>query len=169
MFTENEILNVVLKASVLTTITMLWVVLLVRINGLRSFSKMTNFDFVMTVGIGSLLASSSQSQTWMAFVQGLLAMAMLFVVQYFAAKLRKHSDTAENIIQNQPRILVRDGIILEDALRETRVSRSDLLAKLREANVLHFTEVRAVILETTGDISVLHGDSISPEILGGIN
>ena len=169
MFTENELLDVVLKASVLTTITMLWIVLLVRINGLRSFSKMTNFDFVMTVGIGSLLASSSQSQTWLTFVQGLLAMAMLFVVQYCAARIRKASDKAESIMQNQPVMLMRDGVILEDALRETRVSRNDLLAKLREANVLHFSDVRAVILETTGDISVLHGDSISPKMLEGLN
>jgi len=32
-------------------------------------------------------------------------------------------------------------------------------AKLREANVFNYHEVEAVVLETTGDVSVLHGGS----------
>ncbi|MDO6471263.1 YetF domain-containing protein [Maribacter sp. 1_MG-2023] len=32
------------------------------------------------------------------------------------------------------------------------------MAKLREANVLQLSQVKAVIFETTGDISVLHSD-----------
>ena len=45
------------------------------------------------------------------------------------------------------------------------MTRSDVLAKLREANVLAMTDVRAVVLETTGDISVLHGDAQVDDIL----
>ena len=37
------------------------------------------------------------------------------------------------------------------------MTRADLLAKLREANVLSFHQVHAVVMETTGDVSVLHG------------
>ena len=67
-------------------------------------------------------------------------------------------------MQNAPVFLMRDGEFLEDALRATRVAKSDLVAKLREANVLDLKQVRAVVLETTGDVSVLHGDVLD-EIL----
>jgi uncharacterized membrane protein YcaP (DUF421 family) len=70
-------------------------------------------------------------------------------------------------MQNTPVILMRNGKIIDDALKETRVARSDLLAKLREANVLNLDEVRAVVLETTGDISVLHGEHCSEALLEG--
>lgn len=167
MFTSEPILDIFLRGLLLTTLAMFWVVVLVRINGLRSFSKMTNFDFVMTVAIGSLLAGASQSTSWSAFAQTVLAMAALFVVQYATARMRKASDTFEKLMQNKPIVLMRDGKILPEALAETRVAEDDLIAKLREANVLDFSEVRAVILETTGDISVLHGNKCSESLLQG--
>ena len=46
--------------------------------------------------------------------------------------------------------------ILEDNLAAARVEKTQLIAKLREANVIKFDQIRAVVLESTGDISVLH-------------
>lgn len=167
MFTAEPMLDVLLRGLVLTALAMVWVVVLVRVNGLRSFSKMTNFDFVMTVAVGSLLAGASQSTNWTAFAQTLSAMAALFLVQYLAARLRKASSTFASLMQNRPVVLMRDGRIIEEALAETRVAKDDLIAKLREANALDFSKVRAVILETTGDVSVLHGEACAEEILQG--
>lgn len=167
MFVGKPILDVFIRGLVLTALAMFWVVVLVRVNGLRSFSKMTNFDFIMTVAVGSLLAGASQSTNWGAFVQTVSAMAALFIVQYATARLRKVSRTFETLMQNKPVVIMRDGKILDEALAETRVAKSDLIAKLREANVLDFSKVRAVILETTGDISVLHGDECSESLLEG--
>lgn len=167
MFTSYPMLDVILKGLLLTAMGMVWVVVLVRINGLRSFSKMTNFDFVMTVAVGSLLASASQTNNWEAFLQAMIAMATLFLVQSVTARMRRQSDTIEAVMQNTPVILMRNGQIIESALAETRVARRDLMAKLREANVLDIQQVKAVVLETTGDISVLHGHHCADEILEG--
>ena len=57
---------------------------------------------------------------------------------------------------NTPILLMQDGQVFEENLKKCLVSKSDLMAKLREANVLQLSEVRAVVFETTGDISVLH-------------
>ena len=92
MFTSYPMLDVILKGLLLTAMGMVWVVVLVRINGLRSFSKMTNFDFVMTVAVGSLLASASQTNNWEAFLQAMIAMATLFLVQSVTARMRRQSD-----------------------------------------------------------------------------
>ncbi|MCA1789829.1 MAG: DUF421 domain-containing protein [Thioalkalivibrio sp.] len=167
MFIAEPLLDVLLRGLVLTTLAMIWVVLLVRVNGLRSFSKMTNFDFVMTVAVGSLLAGASQSTTWPAFAQTLAAMATLFLVQFLSARLRKASNTFATLVQNTPVLLMRDGVIIHEALASTRVAHDDLIAKLREANVLDLSQVRAAILETTGDVSVLHGDACAEELLQG--
>ncbi|MCU7555382.1 DUF421 domain-containing protein [Alteromonas sp. ASW11-19] len=167
MFVDSATLDLIIRSFLLAALAICWVVILVRINGLRSFSKMTNFDFVMTIAMGSLLAGASQSTSWSAFFQSGLAMATLFLVQYSTANIRQSSDRFESWMQNAPVILMRDGVILEAALKETRVAKSDLIAKLREANVLEFSKVRAVILETTGDISVLHGSDCNEELLQG--
>jgi len=168
MFISDPKFDLLLRGFLLTTLAMFWVVMLVRVNGLRSFSKMTNFDFVMTVAMGSLLAGASQSLDWSGFIQSLVAMAALFLVQYSTAKLRKISNKFENVMQNSPVLLMQDGEILHEALKSTRVAKSDLIAKLRESNVLDFSKVRAVVLKTTGDISVLHGEKCASELLEGV-
>ena len=145
-----------------------WVTLLIRINGLRSLSKMTNFDFLMTVALGSLVAGAAQSTEWSGFAQSMIAMVGLFIVQFTTARLRKSSDTVEDFMQNEPIMLMRNGEILHDALKATRVAESDLIAKLRESNALELSKVRAVVLETTGDVSVLHGDCLDERLIENV-
>lgn len=158
MFVADPTLDIVLRGLILTALAMIWIVILVRVNGLRSFSKMTNFDFVMTVATGSLLAGAGQSTDWAGFGQAAAAMAALFIVQFTAAKLRKVSDTVESVMQNEPVLLMRNGEFERTAMQRERVAESDLVAKLREANAIDMSKIHAVVLETTGDVSVLHGD-----------
>ena len=167
MFADDPTLNSLLAGAVLAALALVWVVLLVRVVGLRSFSKMTSFDFVMTIAMGSLVGSAARSTTWTDYLQAVAAMASLFLVQWVTAKLRNSSRWASRVIQNQPVLLMRDGKVLEEALRATRVSRDSLFEKLRGANVLDMAKVRAVVLETTGVVSVLHGDHLEETILQG--
>lgn len=168
MFFDHSVLDALARGVVLTTTALFWIIFLVRIVGLRSFSKMTNFDFVMTVAMGSLLAGAGQTGRWVDFLQTVTAMASLFAVQWGVAKIRQISDRFENLVQNKPVILMRNGVFLEDVMAEERVAKDDLIAKLREANVLDLSQVRAVVLETTGGISVLHGDQLQEDLLNGI-
>lgn len=160
--------DALLRGGVLAIAALLWIIVLVRMLGLRSFSRMTSFDFVMTVAMGSLVASASQSENWIAYAQNLAAMAGLFAIQFAIAWLRKRSAKIGDLVQNVPVVLMRDGHFIEDALAATRVCKQDVIAKLREANVLSLDQVRAVILETTGDISVMHGERLEEELLDGV-
>tara|TARA_B100001057_G_C22836537_1_gene945416 strand:+ start:1201 stop:1761 length:561 start_codon:yes stop_codon:yes gene_type:complete len=165
MLIDHALADTILRGLVLTAIAMTWVVVLVRVVGLRSFSKMTPFDFVMTVATGSLLAGAGQSEEWTGFLQAIVGISALFLLQYIAARLRKSSDYIEDAMQNEPIFLMRDGEIIDEALANTRVAVDDVYAKLREANALDLSRVHAVVLETTGDVSVLHGESTPDERL----
>ena len=156
------------RSFVLTTAALLWVVGLVRLVGLRSFSKMTAFDFVATIAMGSLLAAAAASNSWQTFAQVVLAMLVLLAGQALLAALRRRSKRLRNIIGNTPVLLMENGVFCESALRLTRVAREDVLAKIRTANALKLSDIRAVVLENTGDISVLHGGAVDEQILGGV-
>ena len=168
MFFDDTTYDLIARGMILTAIGILYVILLTRVVGLRSFSKMTNFDFVITVASGTVLAAMGRATDWEGFAQAALVMFALFAVQYAIAKVRKASETFEEAIQNDPVLLMIDGRFCTEAMTETRVARSDIIAKLREANVMNYDEVCAVILETTGDISVMHGESLDPAILEGV-
>lgn len=168
MIFDNTWLDIAARGVLLSSAAIAWIVILIRVNGLRSLSKMTNFDFVMTVALGSLVAGAAQSSDWTGFAQALAAMAGLFVIQFTAAIIRKSSDTAEDVMQNEPVFLIRNGEFCENGLKATRVARSDLIAKLREANVLELSSVRAAVLETTGDVSILHGDRLEETLIENV-
>lgn len=152
----------------LTSLAVLWTVLLVRIVGLRAFSKMTAFDFVTTIATGSLIAQAGTRSDWESFLQALAAMAGVFLVQWLLAKARQRSDRFQSLIKNRPVLLMEDGKFLEEALAETRVARSSVVEKLRAANVSSFDEVRAVVLETTGNLSVLSKGGVDERLLEGV-
>ena len=157
-FPDQPLLDAAIRGAVFGGAALVWVVMLIRANGLRSLSKMTNFDFVMTVALGSLVAGGAQVTDWEGTIQVATGMVGLFVVQNVTSRLRRASDTVEKAMQNEPVLLMKDGEICEEALAQERVARSDIIAKLREANALDWSKVHAVVLETTGDVSVLHGD-----------
>ena len=168
MFFDATWPDVVARGVILSAVGLCYVVFLVRLLGLRSFSKMTNFDFVMTIAVGSLLAGAAQATQWTGFGQAMIAMATLFAVQWIVARLRKSYDSFEQAIQNDAVLLMKDGEFCRKAMDRERVAESDLVAKLREANVLEMSKVRAVVLETTGDVSVMHGDVLEDRLIANI-
>lgn len=135
------------------------VIALTRISGKRSFSKMSSFDFASTVAIGSIIASAILSKS-ITVSHGMLGLACIFGLQSLIAWLRRVKKF-RSIIDNDPLLLMDGQRILHENLKKAHVTEGDLRAKLREANVLDLSQVRAVVFETTGDISVLHTSNAS--------
>ncbi len=137
-------------------------ILFTRLAGKRSFSKMSSFDFAMTVAIGSILATTILSSS-VSLMQGLTGLAIVYLCQITAAMLRRFKWFKE-MIDNSPLLLMDGETILHQNLKKARVAESDLRSKLREANVIEIKEVRAVVFETTGDISVLHSADMNSRL-----
>lgn len=147
------------------------VVLLTRLAGLRSFSKISSFDFAVTVAIGSVLASAILAPD-PPLARAVAALAALYAIQISVAAIRSRWDIAGRAVDNRPLLLMAGSRVLEENLRTAKLTPGDLRAKLREANVLSLEEVRAVVMESTGDVSVLHGPpdgaALDPGLLEGV-
>jgi uncharacterized membrane protein YcaP (DUF421 family) len=148
------------------------IIIITRLIGLRSFAKFTVYDFAITVAIGSIISSTLTSSTSVA--HGFVAIAGLLVLTYIFSALQRKSGSLNSLISNKPLLLMQGPEILHANLRTARIHENQLIAKLREANVLNFNQVIAVVLETTGDISVLHrsttkDDEFEERILQGVS
>lgn len=141
-----------------------------RLTGVRSFTKMSGIDFAMTIAVGSVLAATAMSAaTPLPLAAAVLA--VLFGGQRLLAFLRVHSDTASRLLDNRAILVMAEGRFLEDNMKQVSVTRDELIGKLREANVLEMCCVRAVVVETTGDVSVLHGEpsvELADELFEGV-
>lgn len=146
-------------------------VILTRIAGLRSFSKISSFDFAVTVAIGSVLAATILSAD-PPLARAAVALAALYAIQMAVAFLRTRSSKVCRAVDNAPLLLMDGPRILHDNLARAKLTENDLRGKLREANVLRPEEIRAVVMESTGDVSVLHGDpdgaELHPSLLDGV-
>lgn len=144
-------------SGIITTTTCIYLILLVmiRINGLRTFSKMSAHDFAVTIAIGSLIASTA-IQKEPSILQGAVAMGTFIFLQALYSRVRIMRNKA--YLENEPLLLMDGAEILHKNLDRSNLTENDLIAKLREANVLNINNVKAAILESTGDVSILHGD-----------
>lgn len=147
-----------LLAIILTAIGIyITLVILTRISGKRSFSKMSSFDFAMTVSIGSILATVIVSKS-VSLQYGIISLVIIYSFQMVVAAAR-HWKPIRDLVDNKPTLLMQNGELIKDNLKKCKVTESDVKAKLREANVIQLSEVKAVVFESTGDISVLHGSN----------
>lgn len=145
--------------------------LFTRLGGLRSFSKMSSFDFAITVAMGSLIATVLLSKN-PPLLQGIVGLAALFGIQITVATLRSRTQAASSVVDNEPLLLMAGPDVLHENLKKARITEDDLNAKLRKANVIHLGQVRAVVMESTGDVAVLHADpdgpDLAPSLLSGV-
>ncbi len=160
VYSEWGELGMVLVSAIVTYAA---IILFTRLAGLRSFSKMSAADFAMTVAVGSLFASTVSSAK-PTLIIGLFSLALLFLAQWLVATLREKVGWFSKAVDNQPLLLMAGGKILHENLRRANVTEADIFGKLREANALNYDQIRAVVFETTGDISVLHSSDSQIEL-----
>lgn len=126
-------------------------VVLLRISGKRTLTKLNAFDLVITVALGSTLATVLLNKS-VTLSEGVLAMALLIFLQLAITWLSVRSEKVQRLVKAEPTLIIRDGSFLENALRRERVTHEEVLAALRSHGV---TGVAAAILETDGSVSVL--------------
>lgn len=135
------------------------IIIITRIFGLRTFAKMSSFDFASTIAVGSILASIIINND-QSILKGILALMCIIAFQTLFSFLVRKNDWFKKLFTNKPQFLMKDGEIFYDNLKSCNVGVSDLMGKLREANVHKLSEVQAVVFESTGDISVLHSSDL---------
>jgi uncharacterized membrane protein YcaP (DUF421 family) len=129
-------------------------ILLLRVSGKRTLSKMNAFDLVVTVALGSTLATVLLSKG-VALLEGLIAFALLIGLQLAITWLSVRSPRFQSWIKGQPALLVHHGHYLEASLCRERVTREEIEAAVRAQGLARVEEVDAVVLETDGSFSVL--------------
>jgi uncharacterized membrane protein YcaP (DUF421 family) len=129
-------------------------ILMLRISGKRTLSKMNAFDLVVTVALGSTLATVVLNAN-VPLAEGILALALLIFLQYAITWLSVRSEWFEHVIKSEPTLLVHQGRFLDKAMRKQRVTREEIGAVLRANGKIDIAQVQYVVLETDGTMTVV--------------
>lgn len=142
-------------------------VILVRLLGQRTLARMSSSDLATAIALGAVIGRSALGYT-PTLAAGLIALLTLFAMQALAGQLQRIPG-ALRLVASQPLLLMAGSEVVHENLAHAHLLEEALWAKLRGAGIRNRSEVACVILESTGNISVLRaGEAIDPSMLAGV-
>nr|WP_238446480.1 YetF domain-containing protein [Alkalihalophilus pseudofirmus] len=150
-FNGWEIIGRTLLVGVLAYVGL---IIILRASGKRTLSKMNAFDLIVTIALGSTLATILLNNN-VALAEGITAFVVLVAMQYIIAWLSVRSTVVSEMIKSQPELLYYNGKFYYSTMKKSRILEVEILQAARSSGIDSLEKVRAVLLETDGNISVL--------------
>ncbi|WP_417786891.1 DUF421 domain-containing protein [Stutzerimonas xanthomarina] len=143
-------------------------IVLLRISGRRTLSKMNAFDLIVTVALGSTFATILLNRD-VSLAEGTLALALLIGLQYLVTWSSVRVGWVRKLVTGEPALLLYQGQMLSSAMRVARVTEDEVRSAIRSSGLSAIDEVEAVVLETDGSFSVTKkGSGDSRSSLSGV-
>lgn len=158
----------VLGTMLLTFLAYVSIVILLRVSGKRTLSKMNAFDFIVTIALGSALASVSTSKS-VTLADGLAVFSVLIFMQFVLTWLSVRIRSFKKIITSQPSMLLYKGELLHENMKRERITIEELSNSARQKGYSNLNELDIVILETTGDITIIKDLAEQADTLKGVS
>lgn len=147
-------LHGLLRVAIVSLLAYAAMVLVLRLAGKRSLAKLNAFDLVVTVALGSTLATVLLSKD-VALFEGVLAFASLAGLQWLVSRISVWSPWFRTMVRAEPRLLFENGEYRRDAMAKERVTAAEIDAAIRNAGHGQLEAIAAVVLETDGSMSVI--------------
>lgn len=157
------------RVLIVGTLAYVGCIILMRISGNRTLSKLNSFDLIVTVAFGSTLSSILISGD-ISLAEGLLAIALLVALQFIITWLAVRLSMVNSVIKTSPTLLLSDGRMRDDAMKKVRITKDEIRAAIRRKGIGSLDKVAAVILESDGSLSVISREKIgSGSALDGVD
>ncbi|NGQ97237.1 DUF421 domain-containing protein [Brevibacillus sp. SYP-B805] len=127
---------------------------LARLIGKRQMSQLSFVDFIVAMTIGSIAAEMATNIDG-SIIHGMIAMTMFGLFPIVSEWLAMKSKVMRNFFEGSATVLIKDGKILEDNLKQERLNLEDLMDMLRNKNVFKAADVEFAVMEPSGKLSVL--------------
>ena len=146
--------DAIVRAGIVTIVCYLILLIFLRISGKRTLSKMNAFDFVVTIALGSTLSTMTLNKS-VSVAEGATELLVLILMQYIITSLSVRSKKVKNFVTSHPTMLLYKGEILHQNLRKERITLDELFLAARQGGYSKLEEIDVIILESTGDISIV--------------
>lgn len=144
----------IVRVLTVGTLAYISLIIILRFSGKRTLAKMNAFDFVVTVALGSTLATIILSKD-VALIEGVVAFALLALLQFVVAWGAVRSKRLSAMVKGEPALLLYRGAMNESTMKKERVTAEEVRAAIRESGTGAIESVEAVVLETNGSFSII--------------
>lgn len=144
----------IFRTLIISVLAYVALIFLLRISGKRTLSKMNAFDFIVTIALGSTLATVLLNKD-VALADGVLAFAVLISLQYVITYFSARSRRVSNLVKSTPTLLVYKGEMLGRAMKKERIAKDEIYAIVREKGFSSLEQIDAIVLETDGSLTLI--------------
>lgn len=154
--------SAVLRIVLVGAASYVMLVILLRLGGKRVLAKLNAFDLVVTVALGSILASAVLSQD-IRYVDAITGMTLLIGAQWVVSRVTTWLPGGRRFVNAEPTLVVKSGQILDTPLAHVRLTRGEVLQAVRSSGHGGLNDIAAVVLEPDGSLSVIGQSSAGDE------
>ena len=149
-------LDNIIRIIVIGILSYIFLILILRISGKRTLSKMNAFDFIITVALGSMLSNIIMDSS-ISLVEGMIGLGLLVLLQYIITFTSMRYRTIGSIIKSKPTptLLYYNSEFFEKNMIKERILKVVLEQAIRKAGYENYESISAIILETDGSLSVI--------------
>jgi len=151
-------LNDVLRILGSSVIIYILIIVYIRILGKRSTSELNNFDWIVTVSVGSIVASTIILKD-ISVVEGGLSIFILMMLQFILTKFMSNSESLREVVKSTPQLLLFEGEFIEENMKKERILKPEVYAAIRQNGLKSVKQIYAVVLETNSKISIIPNEN----------
>ncbi len=129
-------------------------IILLRVSGKRTLSKMNAFDFVVTIALGSILANVAVNQN-IPIADGVIAFLIFIGFQYVFTWLSVRIKFFKALITSKPSLIFYKGNFIHRAMKKERIAVEEIYSATRQKGFSSLNGIDMIIFETTGEIAII--------------
>jgi uncharacterized membrane protein YcaP (DUF421 family) len=146
-----------IQMALRTIIIYIVTLVLIRLGSKRFLSQATAFDVIVGIMLGSVMSRAINSSA--PLLPTLLAGAVFIGLHWLLSVLAFHVDWFGPLVKGNPILLIKDGKIQQQGVRETGLSSHDLQQALRvQAQTTDPSKIKLAYMERSGNISLIPFD-----------
>lgn len=150
-----------------TVILYIFVTLGIRLMGKRQIGEMQPNELVVTLLISEIAAIPLQD-TSQPILDGVVAIFTLVILEIIISVIAMKSITVRKLMNGKSAVIIKNGVVDQQAMKNVRMTVLDLVELLRGQNVFDISTVAFAVLEVNGNLSILLKSSEQPATSGDL-
>jgi len=134
------------------------IIVYIRILGKRSTSELNNFDWIVTVSVGSIVASTVILKD-ISVTEGGLGIFILMILQFIVTKFMYQSESFREVVKSTPQLLLFEGEFIDENMKKERILKPEVYAAIRQSGLKSVKQIYAIVLETNSKMSVIPNEN----------
>lgn len=152
----------ILNVAVRSLCVYLFMVIAIRLFGKNQLSQLNAGDVVLLLLISNAVQNAMVGPDT-SLQGGIVAALVLFAANFILKRLMFSNRSFESFMQDEPIILIRDGVADQTALNRVKITENELEEAIREHGIENIKNVKLSVLEVDGNISVVSQDEKSKQ------